>query len=131
MAVGNYVVYGWAAAEPFITVRLTGVPRRFSLSELKRHFEGFGPDRIPDRTWSSAASGVVQLLVQPCPAVVLPHFVNVVDPQGLLCRVFTKVTFGISRKSKFYTKMALFSRNFEQFRMFSYYFLYDISYNLA
>ncbi len=46
-------------------------------------------------------------------------------------RVFTKVTFGISRKLKFYTKMVLFSRNFEQFRIFSYYFLYDISYNLA
>jgi hypothetical protein len=28
-------------------------------------------------------------------------------------RVFTKVTFGISRKSKFYTKMVLISRNFE------------------
>ena len=41
-------------------------------------------------------------------------------------RVFTKETFGISRKSKFYTKMVLFSRNFERFRIFSYYFLYDI-----
>ncbi len=51
--------------------------------------------------------------------------------QCLLSRVFTKVTSGISRKSKFYTKMALFSQNFEQFCMFSYYFLYDISYNLA
>jgi hypothetical protein len=30
-------------------------------------------------------------------------------------RVFTKVTFGISRKSKFYTKMVLISRNFEYF----------------
>jgi hypothetical protein len=30
-----------------------------------------------------------------------------------LPRVFTKVAFGISRKSKFYTKMVLISRNFE------------------
>jgi hypothetical protein len=49
----------------------------------------------------------------------------------LVTRVFTKVTFGISRKLKFYTKMVLFSRNFKQFRIFLYYFLYDISYNLA
>jgi hypothetical protein len=28
-------------------------------------------------------------------------------------RVFTKVAFGISRKSKFYTEMGLISRNFE------------------
>ncbi len=41
-------------------------------------------------------------------------------------RVFTKETFGISRKSKFYAKMVLFSRHFERFRIFSYYFLYDI-----
>jgi hypothetical protein len=40
-------------------------------------------NRLPDRTWSSAASGVIQLLVQLRPDVVLPHFVNVVDPQGI------------------------------------------------
>ncbi len=27
---GNFVVYGWAAEEPLVTVRVTGVPRRFS-----------------------------------------------------------------------------------------------------
>jgi hypothetical protein len=101
-AVGNYVVYGWAAAEPLITVRVTGVPRRFSLSALKRHFESFGPvskiNRIPDRTWSSAASGVVQLLVQLRPGVMLPHFVNVVDPQGLLCERFAVYTDGRRRR---------------------------------
>jgi hypothetical protein len=32
-----------------------------------------------------------------------------------MSRVFTKVTFGISRKSKFYLKMVLISRNFEYF----------------
>ncbi len=30
-------------------------------------------------------------------------------------RVFTKVAFGISRKSKFYTKMVLILQNFENF----------------
>ncbi len=49
----------------------------------------------------------------------------------IVLRVFMKVTFGISRKSKIYTKIVLFSWNFEQFRIFSYYFQYDISYNLA
>jgi len=51
-------------------------------------------NRLPDRTWSSAASGVVQLLVQLRPGVVLPHFVNVVDPQGLLCERFAVYTEG-------------------------------------
>ncbi len=37
-AVGNFQVYGWAAAEPLDTVRVTGIPRRFSTSQLKRHF---------------------------------------------------------------------------------------------
>jgi len=101
-AVGNFLVYGWAAAEPLVTVRVTGVPRRFSTSALKRHFETFGPvskvNRLPDRTWSSAASGVVQLLVQLRPGVVLPHFVNVVDPQGLLCERFAVYTEGRRRR---------------------------------
>jgi hypothetical protein len=91
-AVGNFLVHGWAAAAPLVSVRVTGVPGRFSTSLLKHHFETFGPvskaTRLPDRTWSSAASGVVQLLLQPRPGVVLPHFVNVVDPQGLLCERF-------------------------------------------
>ena len=101
-AVGNFLVYGWAAAEPLVTVRVTGVPRRFSTSQLKRHFEAFGPvskvNRLPDCTWSSAASGVVQLLVQLRPGVVLPHFVNVVDPQGLLCERFAVYTEGRRRR---------------------------------
>jgi len=101
-AVGNFLVYGWAAAEPLVTVRVTGVPRRFSTSTLKRHFETFGPvskvNRLPDRTWSSATSGVVQLLVQLRPGVVLPHFVNVVDPQGLLCERFAVYTEGRRRR---------------------------------
>ena len=91
-AVGNYLVHGWAAAALLVSVRVTGVPRRFSTSLLKRHFETFGPvskaTRILDRTWSSAGSGVIRLLLQPRPGVVLPHFVNVVDPQGLLCERF-------------------------------------------
>jgi hypothetical protein len=86
-AVGNFTVHGWAATAPLVSVRVTGVPRRFTTSLLKRHFETFGPvskaTRVPDRTWSSAASGVIQLLLQPRPGVVLPHFVNVVDPQGV------------------------------------------------
>ncbi len=85
-AVGNFLVH--MAAEPLVSVRVTGVPRRFSISQLKRHFETFGPVskiiRLPDHTWSSAASRVIQLLVQLRPGVELPHFVNVVDPQGLL-----------------------------------------------
>jgi hypothetical protein len=97
-AVGNFLVHGWAAAAPLVSVRITGVPRRFSTSLLKRHFETFGPvskaTRQPDRTWSSAASGVVQLLLQPRPGVVLPHFVNVLDPQGLLCERFAVYTEG-------------------------------------
>ncbi len=101
-AVGNFEVYGWAAAEPLVTVRVTGVPRRFSTSQLKRHFETFGPvskiNRLPDRTWSSAAIGVVQLLVQLRPGVELPHFVNVVDPQGLLCERFAIYTEGRHRR---------------------------------
>jgi len=101
-AVGNYLVNGWAAAEPLVTVRVTGVPRCFPTSLLKRHFESFGPVskifRIPDRTWSSAASGVVQLLVQLRPGVVLPHFVNVVDLQGLLCERFAVYTEGRRRR---------------------------------
>jgi hypothetical protein len=35
------------------------------------------------------------------------------EPMGARNRVFTKVAFGISRKSKFYTKMGIISRNFE------------------
>ena len=101
-AVGNFLVNGWAAAELIVTVRVNGVPRRFSTSLLKRHFESFGPvskiNRLPDRTWSSAASGVVQLLVQLRPGVVLPHFVNVVDPQGLLCERFAVYTEGRRRR---------------------------------
>jgi hypothetical protein len=101
-AVGNFLVYGWAAAEPLVTVRVTGVPRRFSTSQLKRHFQAFGPvskvNRLPDCTWSSAASGVVQLLVQLRPGVVLPHFINVVDPQGLLCERFAVYTEGRRRR---------------------------------
>jgi hypothetical protein len=64
----------------------------------------------------------------PGPVLLSPYPTLSISP---LLRVFTKVTFGISRKSKFHTEMVLFSRNFEQFRIFSYYFLYDISYNLA
>ena len=101
-AVGNYLVHGWAAAAPLVSVRVTGVPRRFSTSLLKRHFETFGPvskaTRILDRTWSSAGSGVIQLLLQPRPGVVLPHFVNVVDPQGLLCERFAVYTEGRRRR---------------------------------
>jgi hypothetical protein len=87
--------------EPLVSVRVTGVPRRFSTSQLKRHFETFGPVskiiHLPDRTWSSASSGVIQLLVQLRPGVVLPHFVNVVDPQGLLCERFAVYTEGRRR----------------------------------
>ncbi len=101
-AVSNFPVYGWAVAEPLVTVCITGVPRRFSTSQLKRHFEAFGPvskiNCLPDRTWSSVASGVVQLLVQLRPGVVFPHFVNVVDPQGLLCERFAIYTEGRRRR---------------------------------
>jgi hypothetical protein len=101
-AVGNFLVHGWAAAEPLVSVRVTGVPRRFSISQLKRHFETFVPVskiiRLPDHTWSSAASGVIQLLVQLRPGVVLPHFVNVVDPQGLLGECFAVYTEGRRRR---------------------------------
>ena len=101
-AVDNYLVHGWAAAAPLVSVRVTGVPRRFTTSLLKRHFETFGPvskaTRILDRTWSSAGSGVIQLLLQPRPGVVLPHFVNVVDPQGLLCERFAVYTDGRRRR---------------------------------
>ena len=101
-AVGNYLVHGWAAAAPLVSVRVTGVPQRFTTSRLKRHFETFGPvskaTRIRDRTWSSAGSGVIQLLLQPRPGVVLPHFVNVVDPQGLLCERFAVYTEGRRRR---------------------------------
>ncbi len=101
-AVGNFLVHGWAAAEPLVSVHVTGVPRRFSTSLLKRHFETFGPVskiiRLPDRTWSSAASGVIQLLVQLRPGMDLPHFVNVVDPQGLLCERFAVYTEGRHRR---------------------------------
>ncbi|MFN9907452.1 MAG: hypothetical protein ACK56F_15245, partial [bacterium] len=66
-AVGNYLVHGWAAAAPLVSVRVTGVPQRFTTSRLKRHIETFGPvskaTRIRDRTWSSAGSGVIQLLL--------------------------------------------------------------------
>jgi hypothetical protein len=41
------------------------------------------------------------------------HNLNIIGAQCLVSRVFTKVAFGISRKSKFYTKMVLISRNFE------------------
>ena len=79
-AVDNKLVHGWAAAAPLVSVRVTGVPRSFTTSLLKRHFETFGPvskaTRISDRTWSSAGSGVIRLLLQPRPGVVLPHFVN-------------------------------------------------------
>ena len=101
-AVGNYLVHGWAAAAPLVSVRVTGVPRHFPTSLLKRHFETFGPvsktTRQPDCTWSSAASGVIHLLLQPRPGVVLPHFVNVVDPQGLLCERFAVYTEGRRRR---------------------------------
>ena len=101
-AVGNYLVHGWAAAAPLVSVRVTGVPQHFTTSRLKRHFETFGPvskaTRIRDRTWSSAGSGVIQLLLQPRPGVVLPHFVNVVDPQGLLCERFAVYTEGRRRR---------------------------------
>ncbi len=101
-AVGNYLVHGWAAAAPLVSVRVTGVPLRFTVSMLKRHFETFGPvskaTRIRDRTWSSAGSGVIQLLLQPRPGVVLPHFINVVDPQGLLCERFAVYTEGRRRR---------------------------------
>ncbi len=55
-------------------------------------------NRLPDRTWSSAASGVVQLLVHLRPGVVLTHFVNVVDPQGFLCERFSVYTVGLRRR---------------------------------
>ncbi|MFN9910546.1 MAG: hypothetical protein ACK56F_31280, partial [bacterium] len=29
-AVGNFLVHGWAAAAPLVSVRVTGVPRRFT-----------------------------------------------------------------------------------------------------
>jgi hypothetical protein len=96
-AVSNIPVYSWAAV-PLVTVRVTGDPRLFSTTKLKRRFERFGPvskiNRRPDRTWSSAANGVVQLLVQLRPGVVLPHFVNVLDPQGILCECFAVYTEG-------------------------------------
>ena len=57
MAVGNFRVYGWAATKPLVTVCVTGVPQRFSSSQLKRHFESLAQiNRPPDRTWSSLLS---------------------------------------------------------------------------
>jgi hypothetical protein len=45
-----------------------------------------------------AASGTVQLLVQLHPGVVLPHFLYVMDPQGLLCELFAVYTEGRHRR---------------------------------
>ena len=88
----NPPVFGWAAAAPIVTVRVTGVPRDFPAPALRQHFECFGPIsqfyRLPDRSWSSAACGVFLICLRPGPGAVIPHFVNVVDPQGLLCERF-------------------------------------------
>ena len=91
-AVGDYTVYGWAAAEPLVDVRVTGVPKRFPSALLRGHFESLGPvsqlSRDTDRTWSSACNGVVRISVRLLPGAVVPHFVNVVDSQGVLCERF-------------------------------------------
>lgn len=86
------LVYGWAAAEPPVAVRVAGVPRDFPAKDLRRHFESFGLiskfERTSDRTWSSAANGVFLIYLRVGHGVVLPHYVNVVDPQGVLCERF-------------------------------------------
>ena len=91
-AVNGNPVFGWAAAEPLVTVRVTGVPRGFPAEDLRRHFESFGPIsqfyRLPDRIWSSASNGVFLISLRVGHGVALPHYVNVFDPQGALCERF-------------------------------------------
>jgi len=91
-AVNGNPVFGWAAAEPLVTVRVTGVPRGFPAEDLRRHFESFGPIsqfyRTPDRIWSSASNGVFLISLRVGHGVALPHYVNVFDPQGALCERF-------------------------------------------
>jgi hypothetical protein len=91
-AVNGNPIFGWAAAEPLVTVRVTGVPRGFPAEDLRRHFESFGPIsqfyRTSDRIWSSASNGVFLISLRVDHGVVLPHYVNVFDPQGALCERF-------------------------------------------
>jgi hypothetical protein len=91
-AVNGNPVFGWAAAEPLVTVRVTGVPRGFPAEDLRRHFESFGPIsqfyRLSDRIWSSASNGVFLISLRVGHGVALPHNVNVFDPQGALCERF-------------------------------------------
>ncbi len=49
------------------------------------------------------------------PDPILCYNADLIEQILLKTRVFTKVTYRISRKSKFYTKMVLISRNFELF----------------
>ncbi len=109
---------------------------------LPRTGGGWGRSRIisGEKAWSTIHHSILsETTAQNCRLLPIYSLYRV---KGLVfeqIRVFTKVTFGISRKSKFYTKMVLFSRNFEQFRIFLYYFLFKfcidlhrkISYNFA
>jgi hypothetical protein len=49
-AFNGYPIFGWAAAEPLVTVRVTGVPRDFPAKAPRQHFESFGPISQCSRT---------------------------------------------------------------------------------
>jgi hypothetical protein len=76
-AVNGNPVFGWAAAEPLVTVRVMGVPRGFPAEDLRRHFESFDPIsqfyRTPDRSWSSASKGVFLISLRVGHGVALPQ----------------------------------------------------------
>ncbi len=75
-AVNGNPVFGWAAAEPLVTIRVTGVLRGFPAADMRQQLECFGPIsqfyRTPDRIWSSASNGVFIISLQCCK--VLPRF---------------------------------------------------------
>jgi len=87
-ACNNALVYGWAPGDSVTNVRVSGVMECFTAGDIRAHFQQFG--RVTraymgrDRFFPDAVTGIVHLSISVAPGFSLPHFIEVVDEDGLL-----------------------------------------------
>jgi len=87
-ACNNTLVYGWAPGDSVTNVRVSGVMGCFTAADIRAHFQQFG--RVTrayigrDRFFPDASTGIVHLSISIAPGFTLPHFIEVVDEEGLL-----------------------------------------------
>ena len=87
-ACNNALVYGWAPGDSVTNVRVSGVMECFTAGDIRAHFQQFG--RVTraymgrDCFFPDAVTGIVHLSISIAPGFSLPHFIEVVDEDGLL-----------------------------------------------